>query len=139
MISRKLQFIVAFLVVAILTMGFYLVDLKRKAESISPPVAQALVPPVSGPAEQTTLYLANDDEDSLRPITLSTALPGDPGERGRLALHMLIARYLQKDSRIPSVPEPTCRMSICSTRPRPSSISMPRLPIPTVVASKSNS
>ena len=25
-------------------------------------------------------------------------LPSDPGERGRLALHTLIARYLQKDS-----------------------------------------
>ena len=33
MISRKLQFIVAVLVVAILAMGFYLVHLKRKAES----------------------------------------------------------------------------------------------------------
>jgi hypothetical protein len=98
-ISRKLQFVVASLVVAILAMGFYLVHLKRKAESIAAgPVTQALTPPVSGPAEQMTLYLASDADDALRSNTISSALPSDPGERGRLALHTLIARYLQKDS-----------------------------------------
>ena len=51
MISRKLQYAIVGLVLAILAMGFYLVHLKRKAESIGavPPV-QALVPPPSGPA-----------------------------------------------------------------------------------------
>jgi hypothetical protein len=48
-----------------------------------------------------TLYIASDDDDSLRPITISSALPSDAGERGRLALHTLIARYLQKDSTHP--------------------------------------
>ncbi len=33
MISRKLQYMIAALVLAILGMGFYLVHLKRKAES----------------------------------------------------------------------------------------------------------
>jgi hypothetical protein len=99
MISRKLQYIIATLVLAILAMGFYLVHLKRKAESIgAPPVAEALTPPFSGPAQQLTLYVASDEDDSLRPSVISSALPSDPGERGRLALHTLIARYLQKDS-----------------------------------------
>ena len=31
-------------------------------------------------------------------VTISAAEPSDPGERGRLALHTLIARYQQKDS-----------------------------------------
>lgn len=102
MISRKLQFIVAALVLAILAMGFYLVHLKRKAELIGAgPAPEALIAPVSGPAQELTLYLANDGDDSLRPITISSALPSDPGERGRLALHTLIARYLQKDSTHP--------------------------------------
>jgi hypothetical protein len=101
-ISRKLQFIVAALVLAILAMGFYLVHLKRKAELIGAgPAPEALIAPVSGPAQELTLYLANDGDDSLRPITISSALPSDPGERGRLALHTLIARYLQKDSTHP--------------------------------------
>jgi hypothetical protein len=99
MISRKLQYIIATLVLAILAMGFYLVHLKRKAESIgAPPVAEALTPPFSGPAQQMTLYVASDEDDALRPSVISSALPSDPGERGRLALHTLIARYLQKDS-----------------------------------------
>jgi hypothetical protein len=102
MISRKLQYMIALLVLAILGMGFYLVHLKRKAESISAgPVSQALTAPVTGPTEEMTLYLANDEENALRPITFSSPLPTDPGERGRLALHTLIARYLQKDSTHP--------------------------------------
>lgn len=99
MISRKLQYAVAGLVLAILAMGLYLVHLKRNAESIGAgPVTEALTAPVNGPAEQMTLYLARDEDDFLRPITISSPLPSDPGERGRLALHTLIARYLQKDS-----------------------------------------
>lgn len=102
MIPRKLQYIVAALVLAILGMGIYLVHLKRKAEFLaSPPVTQALTAPVSGPAGEMTLYLASDEDDSLRPSTLSAAEPSDPGERGRLALHTLIVRYQQKDSAHP--------------------------------------
>ena len=102
MISRKLQYMVAVLVVAILAMGFYLVHLKRKAESIGAgPEPTALSAPVNGPEQQMTLYLASDEEDSLRPASISSPLPSDPGERGRLALHTLIARYLQKDSTHP--------------------------------------
>ncbi len=99
MIPRKLQYVVAALVVAILAMGFYLVHLKRKAEFLSaPPVTQALTPPVSGPAGEMTLYLARDDDYSLRPVTISAVEPSDPGERGRLVLHTLIVRYQQRDS-----------------------------------------
>ena len=99
MISRKLQYAIVGLVLAILAMGFYLVHLKRKAESIgAPPQAQALVAPPSGPAQQMTLYLASDDDIALRPVTVTSALPSDSGERGRLALHTLIARSLQPGS-----------------------------------------
>ena len=68
MISRKLQYVIVALVVAILAMGFYLVHLKRKAEFLAnPPVSQALTAPVSGPAGVMTLYLASDEDDSLHP------------------------------------------------------------------------
>jgi hypothetical protein len=50
------------------------------------------------------LYVATDDDDSLRATAISSPLPTDPGERGRLALHTLIARYLQKDSPHPLGP-----------------------------------
>ena len=120
MISRKLQYVVAALVLAILAMGFYLVHLKRKAESISAgPVTQALTAPVIGPAAQMTLYLASDEDNSLRPTTISSALPSDPGERGRLALHTLIAATCRPVPRTHSAPELTCMTCICLIRLRP--------------------
>lgn len=105
MISRKLQIVIVTLVLAIFAMGAYLVHLKRKAESIGgPPTSQSLTAPVNGPAEQLVLYLANDEQNSLQVTAISSPLPSDPGERGRLALHTLIARYLQKDSPHPLGP-----------------------------------
>jgi hypothetical protein len=102
MISRRLQITVAVLVLAVLGMGFYLAYLKRKAESIAAaPVTQPLTAPVNGPTEVMTLYLANDEEDALRAVSVASPLPTDPGERGRLALHMVISRYLQKGSAHP--------------------------------------
>jgi Sporulation and spore germination len=98
-ISRKLQIVIVALVLAILAMGLYLVHLRRKAESIGvAPVTQALTPPPGGPTQQMTLYLASDEDDSLRPIGIASALPTDAGERGRLALQTLIARYRRPDS-----------------------------------------
>ena len=101
MIPRRLQYVILALVVAIFAMGGYLVHLKRKAESIATPPVEALTAPVSGPAEQIILYLASDEDDALHTVFISAALPSDPGERGRVALHTLIARYLQKDSTHP--------------------------------------
>ena len=99
MISRKLQFAIAALLLAIFAMGFYLGHLKHKAEFIGAgPVPQALVPPPSGPTQQMTLYVASDEDDSLRPVSVASALPGDAGERGRLALQTHIGRYQQPDS-----------------------------------------
>jgi hypothetical protein len=101
-ISRKLQLAIVTLVLAILAMGFYLVHLKRNAESsIAAPPAQTLAPPPSGPAQQMTLDVADDEADSLHAVVISSALPSDAGERARLALHSLIARYLQPDSQHP--------------------------------------
>jgi len=99
MISRKLQFMIAALVLAILALGFNLIHLRRKAESVGAgPVAQGLIPPPSGPTQQMTLYLASDEDDSLRSISVPSALPMDAGERGRFALQNLIAHYRRPDS-----------------------------------------
>jgi sporulation and spore germination protein len=98
-ISRKLQYAIVGLALIILAMGFYLVHLKRKAESTgTAPPAEALAPPPTGPTQQMTLYVAGDDDGSLRPIGVSSALPADPSERARLALHTLIARCVQAGS-----------------------------------------
>ena len=100
MINRKLQYAIVALVLLILAMGFYLVHLKRKAESTTaaPPAQTLAPPPPSGPTQQMTLYVASDDEGTLRTISISSALPTDPSERARLALHTLIARCVQAGS-----------------------------------------
>jgi hypothetical protein len=105
MISRRLQIFTVLLVLAILAMGGYFVHLKRKAEAIATPqVQQALVAPVNGPAETTLLFLPNDEDGTLHATSVTAPQPADPGERARLALHMLIARGLAKDSPHPYGP-----------------------------------
>jgi hypothetical protein len=99
MISRRMKVAIALLAIIILAMAGYLVHLKHKAELLAPPpVGQAVAPPPSGPTQQLTLYLADDADGSLRAVTMSSALPGDPGERARLALQTLLKRYQQPDS-----------------------------------------
>jgi len=99
MISRRMKVGIALLATIILAMALYLVHLKHKAEMLAPaPVALPVAPPPSGPAQQLTLYLASDADGSLRAATVSSALPSDPGERARLALQTLFARYEQHGS-----------------------------------------
>jgi hypothetical protein len=101
MIPRRLQYAILALVLAIFAMGGYLVHLKSKAELIATPPSSGLSAPVTGPAEQLVLYLANDGDGTLHSESIFQALPSDPGERGRLAVHTLIVRYLQKNSAHP--------------------------------------
>jgi hypothetical protein len=98
-IPRNLQIAIAALVLAILGMGSYMIYLKRRAEShgVTPVVARPQ-PPVSGPAAQLMLYVADDEDDALRPEHISLKLPPDPSERARVLLHALMQRYQQKDS-----------------------------------------
>lgn len=99
MISRRLQIVIAVLIVAALAMGFYFVHLKRKAETAGAgPATPALTAPINGPPGQLTLYVANDADSSIRPSQVASAVPDDPAERARVALHMLLQRYQVPDA-----------------------------------------
>jgi hypothetical protein len=101
-IGRGLKIVIAVLGTAILIMALYLVHLRHKAETMeSAPMAQPLAPPSSGPEQQVTVYLPNDEDGSLRALSVSRALPSDNGERARVALQALIALCLRPDSRHP--------------------------------------
>jgi spore germination protein GerM len=101
-IGRGLKIAIAVLGTVILVMALYLVHLRRNAETVvPPPQAQPMVPPSSGPAQQITIYVPNDEDGSLRAATVSSALPSDNGERARLALQALIAQCMRPDSRHP--------------------------------------
>ena len=118
MISRKLQYIVAALVVAILAMGFYLVHLKRKAESISAGPVTSIEAPVSGPAEQMTLYLASDEDYSLRPPPSHPRFPAIPANVAALRCIRSSHATCRTVPHIRSGLGLTCMMCIYSTRLR---------------------
>jgi len=101
-IGRGLKIVIAVLGTAILIMALYLMHLRREAETMeSAPMAQPLAPPASGPEQQVTVYLPNDEDGSLRALSVSRALPSDNGERARVALQALITLCLRPDSRHP--------------------------------------
>lgn len=57
--------------------------------------------PQVAPAEQATLMVANDRDDSLSPRVLSLPLPQSPGERARAILGKLLDLYASSDATHP--------------------------------------
>ncbi len=64
----------------------------------SPTNSQPVAPPVSGAAEQVTLYVAYDDTGVLRPKPVRIPLPAGRQERAAEMLHALLTLYLDKFS-----------------------------------------
>jgi spore germination protein GerM len=57
-----------------------------------------LAPPVAGPTEQVTLFVAHDEDGSLRPQAAQIPLPSGRQERAQELLRSLLALYLDKSS-----------------------------------------
>lgn len=105
MISRKLQIAILALVFAILGVGFYAIHLKRQAEELqNTQQAHGIQPPVSGPAGEVTLWIAYDQGGTLQEKQVAVALPNEPAQRARQALHTLLATYSDKGSPHPLPP-----------------------------------
>jgi hypothetical protein len=98
--TRRVKFLLALLVVAVATMGYYALRLKRQAEKLPSPAADTrpIAPPVAGPTEHVTLYVAYDSDGTLHKRQADIAVPGDPSERARQILRALISIYLDKKS-----------------------------------------
>ena len=100
MIPRYQKVLFVILLLAALGMGFKLWQLRDRAhkrllagQTISPTAA-----PVVAPAEQATLVVANDLENSLVPQVHSLPLPADPGARARAVLGKLLDLYAAPES-----------------------------------------
>ena len=91
------------LVATVGLMGYYALRLKQRAEQLPVRAADTrpVAPPVSGKAEQVTLFLADDKDGLLHKQVANIALPSDPSERGRQVLRALISAYLEKNSHHP--------------------------------------
>jgi hypothetical protein len=102
MIPRHLKIGVAVMLAVALGMSFYLWRVRRRASgaelsAYSSPVA----PPVTGPTEQVTLYVAYDDPGVLRAQAARIPLPAGRQQRAQELLRALLGLYLDKSSSHP--------------------------------------
>jgi hypothetical protein len=100
MIPRQLIIGVAVLLLAVLAMSAYVWRMRGHAAAL-PAVSndtRPLAPPVAGPSEQVTLFVAHDEDGSLRPQSAQIPLPSGRQERAQELLRSLLALYLDKSS-----------------------------------------
>lgn len=100
MIPRRLLIALGVLVVASILLTNYAFRLKRRVEDperlkvYTRPVA----PPVGGPAQPVTLWVAYDVDGTIRSKQVQASLPNEPSERAKHVLRLLFATYLERRS-----------------------------------------
>ncbi len=100
MIPRQLVIAMAVLVAAALGLGIYTWKM-RKTVTSAPVVAtdtRPLAPPVAGPTERVVLYVAHDEDGSLRPEAAQIPMPSGRQQRAEELLRALLSNYLDKNS-----------------------------------------
>jgi spore germination protein GerM len=73
----------------------------RKTVVATPPPstdARLLAPPITGPTENVTLFVAHDEDGSLRPQSAQIPLPSGRQQRAEELLRALVTLYLDKSS-----------------------------------------
>ena len=100
MIPRHLVIAMVVLLVAVLGLSIYVLHMRRTAAAA--PVAavdtRPLAPPVAGPTERVTLFVAHDDDGSLRAESAQIPLPSGRQQRAEELLRALVSLYLDKSS-----------------------------------------
>ncbi len=100
MISRQLAIAMAVLLLTLLTLSLYAWHMRTVA--VATPVAAAdtrpLAPPVAGPTERVTLFVAHDDTGGLRPEAAQIPLSSGRQQRAEELLRALLSLYLDKSS-----------------------------------------
>lgn len=99
MIPRHLLIGTAVMLAIAISMAVYVRRVSKKAAvSESASYTQPIAPPVSGPTEQITLYVAYDDPGTLRAQGAKIPLPAGRQERANELLRALVEIYLGKNS-----------------------------------------
>jgi spore germination protein GerM len=100
MIQRQLVIAVSVLLVAALGLSTYAWHMRKTAVStpVAPVDTRPLAPPVAGPTEQVTLFVAHDEDGSLRPESAQIPLPSGRQQRAEELLRTLVSHYLDKAS-----------------------------------------
>jgi hypothetical protein len=98
MIPRQLILGAVVMIILALGMGFYAWRMRGGASQPESASSQPVAPPVSGPTEQVTLYIAYDDTGVLRGQTARIPLPAGRQERAEELLRAVLDVYLGKSS-----------------------------------------
>jgi hypothetical protein len=106
MIPRHLVIGVAVLLIAALGLSVYAWRMQRSVGSrtAAAPDTRPLTPPVAGPTERVTLFVADDDDGTLRAESAQIPLPSGRQQRAEELLRALLSIYLDKSSPHPLGP-----------------------------------
>ncbi|HEY3972998.1 MAG TPA: GerMN domain-containing protein [Candidatus Sulfotelmatobacter sp.] len=100
MIPRHFVIAIAVLLMAALALSGYVWHMRKIATA--PPATttdtRALTPPVAGPTERVTLYVAHDEDGTLRAESAQIPLPSGRQQRAEELLRALLSLYLDKSS-----------------------------------------
>lgn len=102
MIPRHLIIGVSVLLAAVLGMTIYLLHVRKTVTANPQPAAptdtRPLAPPSVGPTENVTLFVAYDEDGTLRAQGAKIPLPSGRQQRAEELLRALLALYLDKSS-----------------------------------------
>lgn len=106
MIPRHLIIGIAILLVAVLGMSMYAWHMRGHVATIAGPSADTrpLVPQFAGPTERAILFVAFDEDGSLRPRSMQIPLPSGRQQRAEELMNALLSIYLDKSSPHPLAP-----------------------------------
>jgi Sporulation and spore germination len=100
MIPRHLHIAMGVLLGAALGLSLYAWHVRKSV--VRAPVAAVdttpLAPPVSGPMERVILFIAHDEDGTLRPESAQIPMPSDRQQRAEELLRTLVSHYLEKNS-----------------------------------------
>ena len=101
MIPRHLIIAFSVLLAAVLGMTIYLLHMRKVVTTTSPTIpadSRPLAPPSLGPTETVTLFIAYDDDGTLRARGAQIPLPSGRQQRAEELLRALLTIYLDKSS-----------------------------------------
>jgi hypothetical protein len=101
MIPRHLMIAMGVLVAAALGLAIYALHMRRvaKAAPVTPVDNRLLAPPIAGPTERVLLFVAHDDDGTLRGESALIPMPSGRQQRAEELLQALLSIYLDKSSR----------------------------------------
>jgi hypothetical protein len=100
MIPRHLQIAMGVLLAAALGLAIYAWHVRKTvvATPVAPVDTRPLAPPVTGPTERVVLYVAHDEDGTLRPQSAQIPMPSGRQQRAEELSRALISLYLEKNS-----------------------------------------